>query len=269
MILKSFYHKKSTKVYLIIITITIIAIMSMFLYKNKIIKMENIANEYSYVFLYSKKEVDKSIIGNIEKDKNFREYCEGIAWIVQIKVDDNLTSNEIIIPNYEEEKIGDIYIYREKFEFIVKDKYDSKNTFFVYVSREKYNELCDCYKNYGYIIYVNNWYKRKDIMNKLSENSDITVSAMPVFNLEVDYDIIIYEINIFIKIIFTVFVIVNIIVIFNIIHDQKYKIGVYKSLGYNKSRINRYQFINIISLYITSSIVATIISYLLYLFIFN
>ena len=52
--LKSFYHKKSTKVYLIIITITIIAIMSMFLYKNKIIKMENIANEYSYVFLYSK-----------------------------------------------------------------------------------------------------------------------------------------------------------------------------------------------------------------------
>lgn len=267
--LKSFYHKKSTKVYLIIITITIIAIMSMFLYKNKIINMENKANEYSYVFLYSKKEVDKSIIENIKKDKNFRDYCEGISWTVQVKVDDNLTGNEIIIPDYEEERMGDRYICREKFEFIVKDKYDSKNTFFVYVSREKYNELCDYYKNYGYIIYVNNWYKRKDIMNKLSENSDITVSAMPVFNIEVDYDVIIYEINIFIKIILTVFVIVNIIVVVNIIHDQKYKIGVYKSLGYDRRRINKDQFINILSLYLVSFIFATIISYLLYLFLFN
>ena len=63
MILKSFYHKKSTKVYLIIITITIIAIMSMFLYKNKIINMENIANEYSYVFLYSKCSANVPSIG--------------------------------------------------------------------------------------------------------------------------------------------------------------------------------------------------------------
>ena len=268
MILKSFYHKKSTKVYLIIITITIIAIMSMFLYKNKIIELGDIANEHSFIAITSKEPIDISIINSIKDDSNFKSYCEGFANHALIKIDDSLKDNEAILPKSSDKKTGSIYNYMDKFELVIKDIYDDNVGFFIYVSREMYNTICNHYKNYGYIIYVNNWHERQRIMDKLSENNKITVNTLSMNFSNVDYDFLIYEINIFIKIILTIFVIVNIIVIFNIIHDQKYKIGVYKSLGYNKSRINKYQFINIISLYITSSVIATIVSYLLYLFVF-
>lgn len=268
MILKSFYHKKSTKVYLIIITITIIAIMSMFLYKNKIIELGDIANEHSFIAVTSKEPIDISIINSIKDDVNFKSCCEGFANISAIKIDDNLKDNEVILPKSRQEDIGGTYNYMDKYELIIKDVYDDNIGFFIYVSREMYNTICDHYKNYGYIIYINNWYQKDDLIEEISANNNIIVQPWSMNFSNVDYDFLMYEINIFIRIILTIFVIVNIIVIFNIIHDQKYKIGVYKSLGYNKSIINRYQFINIISLYITSSVIATIVSYLLYLFVF-
>lgn len=267
LIYKSFFRKKTTKIYLLIYSLILLVVG--LLLSTKIIlnnKQKELYNG-SYIFIKTNDIEELSKINNIEK------IYEGIP----IKLDDYF---EAVLISDEKYKIKDDYVMIPE---INKNKYKINDKVNITIDDKKVELFVGGYINYngsatilyssnniikkysnsdnmGYLIILKDWNKYPQTLNEFKKiNGDSIVSI----NNNESMQTFIKIINIMLLILLILFVIVLAITCVNIIEDETKKNNIYYKVGYSKFKLKIYNLNKILLLIIFSSIIASFITLLL------
>lgn len=267
LIYKSFFRKKTTKIYLLIYSLILLVIG--LLLSTKIIlnnKQKELYNG-SYIFIQTNDTEELLKINNIKK------IYEGIP----IKLDDyyeavlisddkyKINDDCVIIPEINKNiyKIKDkvnIFINDEQLEFYVGgySNYNDSATV-LYSSSNIIKKYSDPNKM-RYLIILKDWNKYSQTLNELNKISGDSIISI---NNNESMQTFIKIINIMLLILLILFVIVLLITCVNIIEDEAKKNNIYYKVGYNKFNLKIYNLNKILLLIIFSSIIAGFITLLL------
>lgn len=225
MIYISFFKKKVTKIYLSIFLLLSIVFSSLFLARHCMIKKGNVAYENSYLYFNSSKNIDLS------KEKNIKKYNKAIA----IDCSNPLTNvfitkdTPILNDNYQN------YIKCMIDNYTIEYTMERSNN--IIEDKNLFNYLSNKQNEYYYFISLNNWFKMKNSYKELSNKYQVEINVQENRIDSVDYKNVIVLFNIFINIVISLFIILSIISILNIIVDEKKNNTLYYSLGYSKRKI--------------------------------
>lgn len=265
LIIKSFFRKKTTKIYLVVYCL-IIFVIGLLIFVNSILKAKNQDLYYgSYIFI----ECD-----NIQsiKDKSIEKIYKAITvkyadyYDLLLVYNDSykLNENEIIFSkSYSSE-----YNINDEIEFdydkntlktIIKG-FDNKKGYYDVIFASK--KLIEKYHNDKYIIILKDWSKKEDFINRLdSYNIYNYLDRINTSNYMLESYITI--INISINVLIVLFAIVLIVTCVNIIIDERKKNIAYLNIGYNKLKLKIYNCLKITLLILTSNTVAIVFLILL------
>ena len=133
LIFKSFLRKKTTKTYLLIYTIILSTLFTLFIAKNIMVELENNNYNGSFIEIEDDGSININKLDNIDKIYHAVYIKENYNKVFFINDDSyNLKNNEIIIPiKYQKEmQVNDeleLEIANNAYKFIVKDFLNSKN----------------------------------------------------------------------------------------------------------------------------------------------
>lgn len=270
LIYKSFFRKRTTRIYLIIYTL-IILIICLLLSVRTILEKKQQELYYGSNILISVNDIEK-----IENIKNIDKIYKAINVTIEdynemIMIYDEkykLDNHHIVIPNiYKEQfKINDtinIYINNNRIELVIKD-YDDiiGNSDIVYVSEyiiEAYTNTQDSL----YLITLKDWEKEDNVIKELNKIDNITDINIRINNSSNSYTTFIKILNVMLIVIMILFVVVLLITSFNIIEDEKKKNLVYYKIGYRKNKLKVYNFVKICLLIVLASSASTFIMIIL------
>jgi len=224
-IYKSFFKKKTTKIYLwIFISLGIVFSFLIIARKYLIIK-SNEAYPESFLVMYSKDNI------NLEKEKNIKSYNKAI------NVDCNnhltnvfITEHKPIFTNESEE-----YLNCNINNYII--EYTHVKNINIIKNPDLYNSLKDSQEEFYYFISLKSWFDKNKTAQYLSDKYHTEVGIEEYKIDSMDYKNIIVITDLFIKISILLFVILSIITIANIIIDEKKNNFLYYALGYSKIKI--------------------------------
>lgn len=250
-LLKSFFNKKTTKIYIIILVIISLIFIIGQVGKNKLI---NIVND-NYAGSIIAFNLDENNLEELKKIDNISNVYESALVNVQnlqvlfstyqsIGLNNELSEeNGIIIPSIykdDEHKIGDkinFEINNLSYEFTIEGYFDSHNYSYMFIIHS--SVLSEILKNNiqdnAYVINLKNWAFREKTMDQI--NNDLNVEYIIVnivrnHNVNVDYIIIVFDV--IMNIIFCIFIIITLITFINVIIDEEKNNLLYKSMGYSK-----------------------------------
>ena len=282
-ILKSFYRKKNTRIYLTVITLIFTAIISLFMARNYNVDQANQNLSKSYLRFTANKEslndiakikgisnINYSIIGYLinEETQNNPDQENRILIFPdeQINIgyatacDDSFIIYELNIPN-----ITNIYVNKQKLNLNINNYIEEKNEtnyYHLHINPKDFNNLSREINEYNYIINVNKWLSRKNVIKELKEK----IPSLKDFE-EYEYNIKILDYSQMNILIFTVllialsiiYIIVLIINIKNILIDENKNTRLYQCLGFTNTIIKKYHTLEIISLLILSLLISIIL----------
>ena len=272
--LKSFFRKKSIKIYLTIISIILFFLLFSISIKNYYLDLVNSNYEYSYI--------EFEYLGNIDdikKIKNINQVYEGFS----IKVDEGnyyfLINDYIGLNDFE--IVADKYIFPDQnigsevsfysTNLIIKDLFENNSLYnVIYVNSNTYKYLLSLLKpdSFIYRVTLSNWLNEektiKNLEDKLKVNN-LTTFLNKKENINFESVILVFQTAIILFSI--VFVIVLIVTYINIASDEKKKNYIYKCLGYSKNLIRLINFTKLSILTILSFVVSFILYLLLNLII--
>ncbi len=301
MLLKGFFRKKTTKVYLIVlIAITSVFMIVTYSRFNYILKANKSFSDARIVFVAPKEEYEK-----VKKIKNVKDITLGIIPILPIDsdnwfymgvpkvyLDNTLKDNEVIVghevldnneKNYEPTFFGKKYnlevvkhlpFYENKYEVNLNE---------IYVSREIYKELSSKTDVYYYVLKLKDWLKYDKTFNDIEENIDLNTYDIDLNGTNYQEEMIDAKNNNYGNIIFFsyasmytianmallgLFIIVLVITIHNILVDEEVSTYLYSCLGYNKKKIRKINLLKILIVMVIAIIIAIIIT-MLYALLFN
>lgn len=283
LIFKSFYRKKSTKIYLAIITLIFTAVLAVFALRNYNMNQANYNFRKSYLMF----EANKEELENIKNIKGIKKVTPCIkATISYTKSSDKTntnTENLMLIENnsvkigqgignYELQYIFDSYTYQiylnnTRLEFTINNFLEEeKEVYYKYlhISPTDFKNYTSQVDKYTYIVNLEKWFNKRKVEKELQKEI-LTISNID----EYDYNVRILDYSLLNCLIFTILlVILSIIFIFvlivnikNILIDENKNTKLYICLGFHKSTIKKYHFLEIFSLILLSLIISiTIIS---------
>ena len=268
LIFKSFLRKKTTKTYLLIYTIILSTLFTLFITKNIMMELENNNYNGSFIEIEDDGNININKLDNIDKIYHAIYIEENYDKVFFINDDSyNLKNNEIIIPiKYQKEmKINDeldFEIANNTYKFIVKDFLNSKNDNVFMISNNIIKENDNL--NKSYLLVLKNWLKKDKTFNEIRDNyKNVNISSY-FYTSNDSYTTFITIINIFLSILIFLFVIILMITCFNIIQDEKKKNEIYYKLGYLKKNLKKYNLLKIICLISIALIISIIMSLILY-----
>ena len=268
LIFKSFLRKKTTKTYLLIYTIILSTLFTLFITKNIMVELENNNYNGSFIEIEDDGSININKLDNIDKIYHAVYIKENYNKVFFINDDSyNLKNNEIIIPiKYQKEmKINDeleLEIANNTYKFIVKDFLNFKNDNLFIVSNNIIKENNNLDKSY--LLVLKNWLKKDKTFDEISDNyKNVNISSY-FYTSNDSYTTFITIINILLSILIFLFAIILIVTCFNIIQDEKKKNDIYYKLGYLKTNLKKYNLFKIICLISIALIISIIVSLILY-----
>ena len=264
LIFKSFLRKKTTKIYLLIYTIILSTLFTLFIAKNIMVELENNNYNGSFIEIEDDGSININKLDNIDKIYHAVYIKENYNKVFFINDDSyNLKNNEIIIPiKYQKEmKINDeleLEIANNTYKFIVKDFLNFKNDNLFIVSNNIIKENNNLDKSY--LLVLKNWLKKDKTFDEISDNyKNVNISSY-FYTSNDSYTTFITIITILLSILIFLFAIILMVTCFNIIQDEKKKNEIYYKLGYSKKKILKFNSIKIIILVMLSFSIALIFS---------
>ena len=268
LIFKSFLRKKTTKTYLLIYTIILSTLFTLFITKNIMVELENNNYNGSFIEIEDDGSININKLDNIDKIYHAVYIKENYNKVFFINDDSyNLKNNEIIIPiKYQKEmQVNDeleLEIANNAYKFIVKDFLNSKNDNVFIVSSNIIKENDNLDKSY--LLVLKNWLKKDKTFDEIRDNyKNVNISSY-FYTSNDSYTTFITIINILLSILIFLFAIILIVTCFNIIQDEKKKNDIYYKLGYLKTNLKKYNLFKIICLISIALIISIIMSLILY-----
>ena len=268
LIFKSFLRKKTTKTYLLIYTIILSTLFTLFITKNIMVELENNNYNGSFIEIEDDGSININKLDNIDKIYHAVYIKENYNKVFFINDDSyNLKNNEIIIPiKYQKEmQVNDeleLEIANNTYKFIVKDFLNSKNDNVFVVSSNIIKENDNLDKSY--LLVLKNWLKKDKTFDEIRDNyKNVNISSY-FYTSNDSYTTFITIINILLSILIFLFAIILIVTCFNIIQDEKKKNDIYYKLGYLKTNLKKYNLFKIICLISIALIISIIVSLILY-----
>ena len=268
LIFKSFLRKKTTKTYLLIYTIILSTLFTLFITKNIMVELENNNYNGSFIEIEDDGSININKLDNIDKIYHAVYIKENYNKVFFINDDSyNLKNNEIIIPiKYQKEmQVNDeleLEIANNAYKFIVKDFLNSKNDNVFIVSSNIIKENDNLDKSY--LLVLKNWLKKDKTFDEIRDNyKNVNISSY-FYTSNDSYTTFITIINILLSILIFLFAIILIVTCFNIIQDEKKKNDIYYKLGYLKTNLKKYNLFKIICLISIALIISIIVSLILY-----
>ena len=268
LIFKSFLRKKTTKIYLLIYTIILSTLFTLFIAKNIMVELENNNYNGSFIEIEDDGSININKLDNIDKIYHAVYIKENYNKVFFINDDSyNLKNNEIIIPiKYQKEmQVNDeleLEIANNTYKFIVKDFLNSKNDNVFIVSSNIIKENDNLDKSY--LLVLKNWLKKDKTFDEIRDNyKNVNISSY-FYTSNDSYTTFITIINILLSILIFLFAIILIVTCFNIIQDEKKKNDIYYKLGYLKANLKKYNLLKIICLISIALIISIIVSLILY-----
>lgn len=287
MIINSFFRRKDTKIYLIIFSIIFITIFLLNFFIIELFKLKNNTfKDTTFLLLKNKEKIENKL----NKDKNLKNVSEILILNDYSKIDleiiINYDLNGVIIYFDDKLKEDEVLIGLSNYDFInnqdLLEGKENKNIMFNYNNEKislKIKKVININKLNGIII-------SKNLFDKLKNNNYIYVSTIlnedKISNLlnkySVDESSIIYSLNandalneknikdriknmtIMNYILIILFIIITLIVDYNVLYDLKNNMFIEKRLGFNKSQIKKNIFIKLLLLHFISFIISIIIS---------
>lgn len=272
LLLKSFFRKKTTKIYFIIICL----IFSIFLfvdssrnYYNKFIKDYELG--YRLIFKSS-----KSNYNSIKEIKNIKDIYlalenEEISEIWYIIRDDNssLRDNEIMIPPknkvYNPVNSTLNFTYNNNlFTFVIKDFNNYENNYDFKINAKVFDDIASSKDIITYIVSLKKYSNKDQTIAELSEkiNDDIRSINVKTSNPNLDTFEVYHNLLFILELILLfAFTIVLVITISNIILDESKITFLYSCLGFNKTQIRNNSIKKIFILIISALILSFCIFY--------
>ena len=264
LIFKSFLRKKTTKIYLLIYTIILSTLFTLFIAKNIMVELENNNYNGSFIEIEDDGNININKLDNIDKIYHAVYIKENYNKVFFINDDSyNLKNNEIIIPiKYQKEmQVNDeleLEIANNTYKFIVKDFLNFKNDNLFIVSNNIIKENNNLDKSY--LLVLKNWLKKDKTFDEISDNyKNVNISSY-FYTSNDSYTTFITIITILLSILIFLFAIILMVTCFNIIQDEKKKNEIYYKLGYSKKKILKFNSIKIIILVMLSFSIALIFS---------
>ena len=307
MILKSFFRKKSTKIYITILMVLFISLFTLNAFISCLRRMSQEAYmETSFVFVESEedsRDILKSdkYVENINTtyrvdyesgaiNSNLIEYYEldyKSIFLPASTIDRVIAHDEIIVgisstdyilnerefPNYLE-SILTFLDDEERLELRVADIIDTGLQNRLYISDSLFDELVESSDTYAYLININDESRESKIIANLAENIDgdvLSLVSEPMSNTEMRIELETYlnYLSIANYVIMGIFIIVIIIVNKNLISDLEFNNKLEHRLGYNNFQIKINVIKRLLALHILVFIISTILSIPLLLFLGN
>ena len=266
--LKSFFRKKSIKIYLTIISIILFFLLFSISIKNYYLDLVNSNYEYSYI--------EFEYLGNkddIRKIKNINQVYEGFSLRVDegnyyFLINDYIGLNDFEIAAdkyiFPDQNIGsEVSFYSTN--FIIKDLFENNSLYnVIYINSNTYKQLLSLLKpdSFIYRVTLSNWLNEEKTIKILEENlkvNNLTTFLNKKENINFESVILIFQTAIILFSI--VFIIVLVVTYINIANDEKKKNYIYKCLGYSKNLIRLINFTKLSIL----TILSFVISFILYL----
>ena len=268
LIFKSFLRKKTTKTYLLIYTIILSTLFTLFIAKNIMVELENNNYNGSFIEIEDDGSININKLDNIDKIYHAVYIKENYNKVFFINDNSyNLKNNEIIIPiKYQKEmQVNDeleLEIANNTYKFIVKDFLNFKNDNLFIVSNNIIKENNNLDKSY--LLVLKNWLKKDKTFDEIKDNyKNVNISSY-FYTSNDSYTTFITIINILLSILIFLFAIILIVTCFNIIQDEKKKNDIYYKLGYLKANLKKYNLLKIICLISIALIISIIVSLILY-----
>ena len=272
--LKSFFRKKSIKIYLAIISIILFFLLFSISIKNYYLDLVNSNYEYSYI--------EFEYLGNkddIKKIKNINQVYEGFSLGLDegnyyFLINDYIGLNdfEIVADKYifPDQNIGsEVSFYNTN--LIIKDLFENSSLYnVIYINSNTYKQLLSLLKpdSFIYRVTLSNWLNEEKTIKNIEDN--LKVNNLTTFlnkKENINFESIIFVFQTAIIIFSIVFIIVLVVTYINIVNDEKKKNYIYKCLGYSNNLIKLINFTKLFVLTILSFIISFILYFLLNLII--
>lgn len=272
--LKSFFRKKSIKIYLAIISIILFFLLFSISIKNYYLDLVNSNYEYSYI--------EFEYLGNkddIKKIKNINQVYEGFSLRLDegnyyFLINDYIGLNdfEIVADKYifPDQNIGsEVSFYNTN--LIIKDLFENSSLYnVIYINSNTYKYLLSLLKPnvFIYRVTLTNWLNEEKTIKNIEDNlkvNNLTTFLNKKENINFESVILVFQTAIIIFSI--VFIIVLVVTYINIVNDEKKKNYIYKCLGYSNNLIKLINFTKLFVLTILSFIISFILYFLLNLII--
>lgn len=269
MLLKSFYRKRTSKIYLIVFTLIFLALYMIIFGKSYYREYINESFKGSYIkFDLSK---DK-IIPELEGVTNLQEVVNLNKYFLLSNSSFNLNNYEILIsPFYDDNKmmetvkktLGELGIDTSLYTFKVSDEVNAYN--FFYVNPFTYNILDNQVNNDDntYVGDLYDWINFEEFISKLEVELDTEINAYIVSTDILRYIDIYNGFNIFLYLLLSLFVILSIITIINVLMDEKKTNFLYRIIGYSNKQKRLIVISKLLSLLVVSLLLGTISSLIL------
>ena len=275
MIIKSFFHKKTTRVYVIITILFALTISLSFNYKNyyKYVINENFKGTY---FSMSKDEYDQyydKIIKDYELSKVMKVNSiksDKSDMQVEFFIDDSLKDGEVGVTKYFIDDNNDYSnMYLSLINYDLKRIYDYELDYRIFAINEKtFNDLNVEFSSI-YVFGLGDWSKIREFGDYCEEKYDITFSFASNSKAESSYIFIKYIkiLEIIPIILGFIYIILFIVMTINIIFEDKNKNNMYSTIGFSKKVIIKNNIIKILIMIGILFITLTIFHFLLGIFI--
>lgn len=270
LIYKSFFRKKTTKIYLVIYSLIILVIG--LLLSSKMILSEKQQELYygSNILIYINEIEKLNNVKNIDKIyKAIRVNVDGYNEMVMVYDEKyNVDNYDIVIPNiYKEQfKINDIIKVNFNnmiLEFVVKE-YDNMigNNDILYVS----GDVIEAYKKEqenSYLITLKDWNMEDETVKELNKMNNIKDMSIRINNSSNSYTTFINILNVMLIVIMVLFIIVLVITSFNIIEEENKKNLIYYKIGYRNKILKFYNLKKILMLLFFACYISIFIMFIL------
>lgn len=269
MLLKSFYRKRTSKIYLIVFTLIFLALYMIIFGKSYYREYINESFKGSYIkFDLSK---DK-IIPELEGVTNLQEVVNLNKYFLLSNSSFNLNNYEILIsPFYDDNKmmetvkktLGELGIDTSLYTFKFSDEVNAYN--FFYVNPFTYDILDNQVNNDDntYVGDLYDWINFEEFISKLEVELDTEINAYIVSTDILRYIDIYNGFNIFLYLLLFLFIVLSIITIINVLIDEKKTNFLYRIIGYSNKQKRLIVISKLLSLLVVSLLLGTISSLIL------
>ena len=259
LILKSFFRKKTTIIFLIIYTLIIISLLGLF-YGLKVLNVKEKEN-YRGAFIY----INSTDISKLRNINNINSYKYGLKLDNEYDFaiyNENLKNNEIIIPDLISQDDNNITLANTNISFIVKGKNESALLY--EISKEKYDSLKDNYDTV-LIVYLDDYLKSEKTVVDIKKEFNNEETSLITNKHKYDYSKYIFIVKVFIIVILLLFGIIVFFTSFNIIEEEKEKNDIYYKIGYEKIFLKLSNIFKIVLLLISSVLLSSTILYIMHI----
>ena len=271
LILKGFFHKKTSKIYIILIMFIFLCLLllkSFYNYYNNIMINETKDNFISVAL--DKKNLNKiSDLHNIKKieENIFLESDEDYIKNIYLKKDTQLKDNEIILHSLFSDnfKIGDTITFQnkiEKYYFTIVSFSDKIPQYQALISEKVYEKLSNFTNIREYRIYPKTWGYSNKIIKELKKIKEIIPEYGINTNVVKENNnlvAIVSIISIITNSMLLIFTIIYIILIINIFYDEKKNNYLIKCIGFRNKNIFYYNYLKILLLFLLSLLLSSIV----------